>query len=76
MSHEPSWCGTCPVTRKRRYADRQTARAALRDGHNRSTQGLAAYRCPHCQYWEIGHLPPAVVAGDMARSEIRPPRQR
>lgn len=64
----PLWNGTCPRCGKRQYPTRRAARKAARtipsDGH------LNAYRCG--RYWHLGHLPAAVIAGELSRADINP----
>lgn len=37
-------------------------------------KGLRPYRCPTCGYWHLGHLPAAIIAGDVGRGDVYPGR--
>ena len=58
--------GTCPTCGKRCYGSKDEAKKAARQIHPASR--LNVYRCG--TYWHLGHLPLAVVHGDLPRSEI------
>ena len=67
----PSPCG------KMRFTNRRAAKTARRRMQgNGMTRGshLNVYRCPfEGQFFHIGSLPTPVVAGDLARADIRRP---
>lgn len=60
--------GTCEACGKLAHPDRKAAkRARTRMGDHK----LSAYPCPDgTGYWHLGHLPKAVVWGDVDRSEL------
>lgn len=65
----PSWW-TCPGCGKRGYLTRADARRAAK--HHPNPTGLAAYRCEYRpDVWHVGHLPPEVRRGHVARDGVR-----
>ena len=54
------YIGTCTETGKRQWPSRRAAQATskqIRGNH------MSAYRCDHCEFWHLGHLPRNVVHG-------------
>lgn len=52
-----------------------TRRVARRVAALYPTEHLRPYRCAHCHWWHLGHLPPAVVRGIATADEIYHPRE-
>lgn len=53
--------GSCPTTGKRAYCNKKQAKAARRrtpNGHR-----LNIYRCEHCGFLHLGHMPTVVRSG-------------
>lgn len=42
---------------KRRHRTRAAATTAVRSLRSLGARRLTPYRCPHCPYWHVGHLP-------------------
>lgn len=69
----PQFGATCTGCGKVRFTNRRAAKLAIKrmrgkgitDGH------LNAYRCG--EFWHIGHLPSAVIGGDLLRSDLDGP---
>lgn len=57
----------CPVTGKQAYTSRKQARRA------RQWCGdlLRPYRCEHCPWWHLGHIPRDVANGALDRAVYR-----
>lgn len=58
----------CP-TGKRAYPDRPAARAKALKHRQWYGDHLRPYRCPTCDAFHIGHLPAAVLRGDVSARE-------
>lgn len=58
----------CP-SGKIAYGSRADARAAAMRARKRG-EHCRPYRCPRCDLIHIGHLPPAVVAGEVSATEF------
>lgn len=58
----------CPDCGKVRYLSRSIARKVAKNLNRRRPGHLNAYRCG--SFWHVGHLPSAVIAGDLSRAEI------
>lgn len=63
----PEWT-QCRRCRKRRYAKRTGAKAAIRALP--ANKGMREYRCPVADGWHIGHTPPAVLYGHASASDL------
>lgn len=68
MNAEECTCG------KIRYLTKGAAKRQARRMKGRIGR-LNAYRCP-AGFWHLGHLPKAVIRGEISRAEIRPRRAR
>ena len=65
----PRWTGyPCP-TQKRAFFDRRAAKAAARSHRKAGTTNMHVYYCDLCSHWHIGHLPAAVVRGEVSTAE-------
>lgn len=54
---------------KRRYEKADAKKVAR---HTETTYGggkLDAYRCPHCDWWHVGHPPPRSISTDRVAAE-------
>lgn len=78
QTYVQGYVGICPVCGKRRYRSRKDAKSVLRKLRGQGRQHV--YQCG--DYWHHGHLPRAVVKGDIGRDliEVKPrevkPRRR
>ncbi len=55
---------------KQAYSSRRAARFARKTSpHLANRDGLAAYRCPLCDFFHLGHPGPRVTSGEMSRAE-------
>lgn len=64
---KPLWFGTCETTGKRSYADRKTAKTALR----RMPRKQGHYNVYACgDHWHYGHLPAWIVNGQISRNYL------
>lgn len=59
-------------TGKRAFTSKADAKVARRRTQGPGSGGLNAFRCLVCDYWHLGHLPRAVVAGVVTRADIAP----
>lgn len=64
------WIGTC-VCGKRCYDSKAEAKRAARQIRGKRGGRLDVYRCDHDRrYWHIGHPPPALSRGEIARADV------
>lgn len=69
MNRPVPYIGWCSTHEKNIYADRKTARRAIRSLHGK---GMSPYPCDVVPFgWHIGHMPPQVLRGDRPRSWLR-----
>lgn len=59
----------CP-TGKMRRPDRADAKREVKRLKKLGASHLTAYECDRCLGWHVGHAPPALIRGDIARDEI------
>ena len=59
--------GHCDECGKYSFTNRSLARRAAR----LVDRSMAAYRCPHSEWWHVGHMPTAVRRGDIDRATMR-----
>lgn len=53
--------GVCQTTGKRSYGTRKVAKRTLRRVHQGAR--MQAYRCGHCGFFHVGHIPDDVRSG-------------
>lgn len=63
----------CPDCGKKQWLSRADARTMAKRMPFGKGIGLHPYRCG--DFWHLGHLPRAVIAGDITRDDI-PPRRK
>ena len=60
----------CETHRKQGYSSKRWAKHAIRTRHT-GDKGMSAYTCADGNgIWHIGHLPKAVVRGQIGREDI------
>lgn len=65
MKDQPTWAGICAAAGgKRQFLSRKAARS------ERKYPRLTPFRCDHCGYWHLGHLPPVVKRGRADRDTV------
>jgi hypothetical protein len=65
--------GRCEEHQKIRYWSKADAK---KDARRLSFGNLAAFQCGDTEFWHNGHLPRAVVSGEITRDDIFPPKPR
>lgn len=63
----------CPDCGKRRWLSRADAKTIAKRLPQGKGIGLHPYRCG--DFWHLGHLPRAVIAGALTRDDIQPRRR-
>lgn len=61
------WVTTTCSTGKLSFINRACARRAARNLHD---SRLSAYLCTECRHFHFGHLPEAVVRGELPRQQL------
>lgn len=60
--------GVCPATGKQQFVSKRGAKMMRRVLRGES---LAVYECQFCEYWHLGHLPAAIISGELGRDIYR-----
>lgn len=55
----------CP-TGKQAHASRKSAKQHASRIRRTNGEHLRPYRCPYCELWHVGHLPGAVIRGELS----------
>lgn len=68
-----SWGRASSCTGKVRFASRKAARKAraAMQGRGMGQGHLQAYKCEWCSWFHLGHMPAAVAAGEVDKSDWR-----
>lgn len=64
-----SWATNGCSSGKRAWMGRADAKSAANQAARNGLDKLRPYQCPECGLWHIGHLPQAVLRGEVGRSD-------